>query len=152
MTALAKTKQAKNYSVFESGALSDWKNNSVELGSIGKIPGKLFLKELLGFTSCEISINSLPVGGAMPFLHKHDKNEEIYIFLSGKGEFQIDDDTFPIKEGSVVRVSPKGERAWRNTSKTETLVFLCLQAVDDSFQQAGTISDGLPVDKPLVWP
>lgn len=52
--------------------------------------GKLFLNKLLGLTSSEISLNKLPPRTSMPFYHTHRLNEEIYTFLKGEGEFQID--------------------------------------------------------------
>lgn len=45
------------------------------------------LHDLLGLTSCEVSINTLPEGAAVPFVHAHTENEEIYIILEGQGEF-----------------------------------------------------------------
>ena len=43
------------------------------------------LHDVLGLTGAEISINNLPAGVGVPFVHSHKKNEEIYIILSGKG-------------------------------------------------------------------
>jgi len=48
-TNLHKTKP-KTFSAFETGSLADWVNHSVELPGLGKIPGKLFLKEHRGLT------------------------------------------------------------------------------------------------------
>lgn len=45
------------------------------------------LHNLLGLTGCEISVNTLPEGAAVPFVHAHIENEEIYIILEGQGEF-----------------------------------------------------------------
>ena len=43
------------------------------------------LHDVLGLTGAEISVNNLPAGAGVPFVHYHKKNEEIYIILSGKG-------------------------------------------------------------------
>ena len=37
--------------------------------------------------------------------HKHEGQEEVYIFSKGKGEMQIDDITFPVEEGDVVCIN-----------------------------------------------
>ena len=37
------------------------------------------LHEKLHLTGAEISINNLPAGGNVPFIHHHKKNEEIYL-------------------------------------------------------------------------
>ena len=39
------------------------------------------LHDVLGLTAAEISINNLPAGVGVPFVHSHKKNEEIYIIL-----------------------------------------------------------------------
>ena len=43
------------------------------------------LHDVLGLTGAEISINNLPAGAGVPFVHSHKKNEEIYIILSARG-------------------------------------------------------------------
>jgi uncharacterized cupin superfamily protein len=52
------------------------------------VNGKIFLHELLGLTGSEISFNKLPPKKSMLFYHKHQQHEEVYIFLSGEGQFQ----------------------------------------------------------------
>jgi mannose-6-phosphate isomerase-like protein (cupin superfamily) len=75
------------------------------VGNVADFSGKAFLKEVLGLTGAEVSLGTLDPGQAVPFFHAHKGNEEVYIFLSGEGTFQVDGDTFPIASGSVVRVS-----------------------------------------------
>ena len=66
---------------------------SAELGKMAEIAklemGKVFLKETLGLTSCEISVNVVPKGFKMPFNHKHKQNEEVFIILKGEGVLKI---------------------------------------------------------------
>ena len=64
------------------------------VGMMETINSKLFLKEQIDATSCEISFGSLPSGAAVPFFHSHSHNEEIYIILSGHGRFQVDNEVF----------------------------------------------------------
>ncbi|MDH4048469.1 MAG: cupin domain-containing protein [Gammaproteobacteria bacterium] len=115
-----------------------------------EVEGKVFLNSLLGLTSSEISLNKLPPKASMPFHHKHQLNEEIYIFIKGKGEFQIDDHIFPVSEGTVVRVAPEGVRCWRNLS-VEPLYYIVVQAPVGGYKSSGTISDGTAVQKPVRW-
>lgn len=151
-TALAPTHvhSGGNYTIFNSGALKDWVNNSVELPGLGKIPGKLFLKDILGFSSCEISINAMAPGDGMPIHHSHKQNEEVYIFTHGKGQIQIDGETIQVSEGSIVRIAPSGLRTWRNNSN-ETLVYIVMQMKDGSLQQYG-LGDAEVPQKAVVWP
>ena len=65
------------------------------------------LHDQLGLTGAEISINHLPQGAGIPFVHSHKTNEEIYIILSGKGKAVIDGETVELAEGDLVRISPE---------------------------------------------
>ena len=40
--------------------------------------GRIELHETLSLTGAEISINKLPAGASVPFIHSHKNNEEIY--------------------------------------------------------------------------
>src|ERR1700733_2326123 len=106
------TMEGKNFSAVQVGKWEDllqYKN-----GNPFKAPGKVFLKDDLQCTGMEVSLNVFPPGISMPFYHKHRENEELYIFVKGKGEFKIDDEILEIKEGTVIRVAQEGERIWRN--------------------------------------
>ena len=45
--------------------------------------GRVELHETLSLTGAEISINTLPAGANVPFIHSHKTNEEVYGILSG---------------------------------------------------------------------
>lgn len=49
---------------------------------IGKVEGaRTELHDRLGLTGAEISVNTLPAGASVPFVHAHKANEEIYFIL-----------------------------------------------------------------------
>ncbi len=98
--------------------------------------GKIFLHDLLGLTSCEISINTVPKGFKVPFNHKHKQNEEIYIVLKGRGEMTIDNEPVEVKEGSIVKIDPQASRTIANTGDNE-FEFICIQGKKDSLSQYG---------------
>lgn len=104
-------------------------------------PGKVFLGETLKATGMEISFQVMPAGMGMPFFHKHGKNEEVYLVLKGRGEFQVDGAAIPLREGSVVRVGPAGSRSWKNTG-SEPLLVMCIQAAAGSLAGYGG-ADGI---------
>jgi len=81
----------------------------------------------------------------MPFLHKHQKNDEVFIVVSGRGQFLVDGECIDVQEGSVVRISPPAARAWRNNSDAP-LYFLCVQYHADSVIQGGTL-DGVRAEE-----
>ena len=68
------------------------------------------LHDTLSLTSAEISCNTLPAGASVPFVHFHEKNEEIYIFLEGEGRLYVDGEERSIKAGDAFRLSPAAKR------------------------------------------
>ncbi len=126
---IAKT---ENFTAVDFGKLSDIKDYVLTLSPEMKIPGKVFGGQSVNATGGEFSFQSYAPGQETGFLHTHKNHEELYFFLSGKGEFQVDGEVFPIGEGSVVRVAPGGKRAIRNND-TESLLMLCVQYRGDTF-------------------
>lgn len=98
------------------------------------IQGKVFVKDATNAGGMEISFNSLPPKTELPYFHRHFQNEETYIFLKGSGDFQVDEDCFPIQEGCVVRVAPTGIRCFRNTSD-EPMIYIVIQSKENSLAQ-----------------
>ena len=113
---------------------------TLELGKIKDIinleNGKAFLKDALGLTGCEISINVVPKGFKVPFNHKHKQNEEIYIVLKGEGIITIDGEKLSAKEGFCVNVDPQSLRTIENAGDSE-LEFICIQTKANSLEQYG---------------
>ncbi|MDE5628709.1 MAG: cupin domain-containing protein [Muribaculaceae bacterium] len=105
----------------------------VSIGQLSGFEGKQFVKEATGATSCEISFGTLPSGSSVPFFHSHKANEENYIILSGKGNFQVDDNVFEVAEGSVIRVSTNCDRNLKCTS-AEAMTYICIQAKENSLE------------------
>jgi mannose-6-phosphate isomerase-like protein (cupin superfamily) len=137
------TDQSNNYTAVHSGPFESLLNHDFH----GR-KGKYFIGKELGLTGCEVSLNRLPAGKSMPFVHAHTKNEELYIVLRGNGTFFVDGNEFPIQEGSLVRVAPQGERAWK--AGDEDLYFICIQAEVGSLSQA-TLDDGIRLATTTSW-
>ena len=128
----------KNYAVMNVGTFN---------GDLAK-KERVMAGETLSLTSNEMSFNYLPAGKFVPFVHSHKLNEEVYIILSGTGKFAVDGEEFNIREGSVIRVSPAGERAI--TAGNEDLVYICVQAQDGSLTQS-TNDDGIIRESKASW-
>lgn len=140
---------AANFSAISVGALNDLGDYVLELGPEIKIPGKVFGGATLGATGGEFSFQVFQPGTESGFLHTHKNHEELYFFLSGKGEFQVDGEVFPIAEGSVVRVNPAGKRSVRNNGTTP-LVMLCVQYRGNTFTSEDA-ADGVILNEEVKW-
>lgn len=138
-----------NFSAADFGRLADIKDYVLQLGPDIKIPGKVFGGQAVGATGAEFSLQVFAPGQETGFLHTHRNHEELYFFLSGEGQFQVDGNVFPVGEGSVVRVAPAGRRSVRNNG-TAPLVMLCVQYRADTFG-ADDATDGNILAEPVQW-
>ncbi|MCL1596805.1 cupin domain-containing protein [Parasutterella secunda] len=114
---------------------------NAKLQHVNMTASRTELHELLSLTGTEVSINNLPAGVSIPFVHAHKNNEELYIVLSGKGSFFVDGEEFLISEGDCLRVDPKGERCLK-AADDSALRYLCIQSRAGSLQ-GYTMSDGI---------
>ena len=144
------TVRGTNFTCFHAGPMEAWADYRLEPPLVPRpSSGKLFLQSLLGSAGLEMSLNAVPPGKAIPFLHKHRQNEEVYIVVGGRGQFLVDDACIDVEAGSILRVSPPGARAWRNNSDAP-LYFLCIQYQADSVVQGGTL-DGQKAEGTPSW-
>lgn len=134
--------------VFNTSSLDQWKQFRLNLPGLPPAR-KQFLKEEMGLHGMEVSLNCMLPGQAMPFVHRHKNNEELYIFLTGNGEFQADGDIVQIEPGTCIRCTPDVCRAWRNTGDTE-MQFIVIQSPFEPMETAN-IQDGETVEQPLHW-
>ena len=138
-----------NFTVASFRTLATLNEFELQLGPDVKIPGKVFGGAAVGATGAEFSFQQFAPGTKTGFLHTHHTHEELYFFLSGKGEFQVDGKVFPVGEGSVVRVAPDGRRSVRNNG-TEPLVMLCVQYKGATFTAADAADGTILADK-VEW-
>lgn len=149
MKQIQKLADAANFSAINLGKIADIKDYVLELGPEIRIPGKVFGGQALAATGAEFSIQIFAPGQETGFLHTHRNHEELYFFLAGKGEFQVDGKVFAVEEGSVVRVAPAGRRSVRNNGD-QPLVMLCVQYRADTFT-AEDAADGEILSDPVKW-
>lgn len=86
--------------------------------------GRIELHETLSLTGAEISINKLPTGASVPFIHSHKNNEEINLTT-----------------GDGLRISPAGKRQFF-ASKDSELTYICIQVKENSLE-GFTTDDGI---------
>jgi mannose-6-phosphate isomerase-like protein (cupin superfamily) len=141
MKQIEKLSENEHFTAINLGNLDDLMSYSL-IHPVNKslIEGKVFLKEATHATGTEISFNSLAPHASQPYFHIHRKNEETYIIIKGFGFFQVDEECFKIKEGSVIRVAPQGNRGISNASD-EIMIYMVVQSKENSLEEY-TTADG----------
>lgn len=91
------------------------------------------LHDTLGLTGAEISVNMLPAGVGVPFVHAHKQNEEIYAILDGKGYAVIGGEKITLSAGDFVRVSPAAKRQFFASDDT-AIKYMCIQVKENSLE------------------
>ncbi len=148
MKEIKKTAEGEHFTAADFGKFSEVNDYVLDLGSV-KIPGKVFGGQAVDATGSQFSFQYFNPGEETGFYHTHTTHEELYIFLGGHGEVQVDDRNIPVKEGSVVRVAPAGRRSVRNNGG-EPLLMLCVQYRGDTFTDADA-TDGNILQEPVKW-
>lgn len=93
--------------------------------------GRTELHNALGLTGAEVSVNSLPAGAGVPFVHSHRNNEEIYGVVSGRGKALIDGEEVTIAVGDWLKVAPKAKRQF-SAADDGGITFVCIQVKENS--------------------
>ena len=91
------------------------------------------LHDTLSLTGAEISVNNLPAGASVPFVHAHKQNEEIYVVLSGKGKAVVDGETIELTAGDWMRIAPQGKRQFF-AAEDNAISFACIQVKEGSLE------------------
>ena len=105
--------------------------------------GRMEFHEALSLTGAKVSINSLPAGAGVPFVHSHKNNEEIYGVISGKGTATIDNETTEIVAGDWLKISPAAKRQFF-AANDSNITYICIQVKENSL-------DGYTVDDAVIY-
>ena len=105
--------------------------------------GRVELHKTLSLTGAEISINNLPAGANVPFVHSHKTNEEVYGILAGKGKVIVDGEEVSLTAGDWVRISPIAKRQFF-AADNEGISFVCIQTKENSLE-------GFTVDDAVIY-
>ena len=93
--------------------------------------GRAELHDALKLTGAEISVNRLPAGAGVPFVHAHKNNEEIYGVLDGKGKAVIDGEEIILAVGDWVRIAPAAKRQFF-AAEDSGITYVCIQVKENS--------------------
>lgn len=105
--------------------------------------GRTELHEKLSLTGAEISINTLPAGANVPFVHSHKNNEEIYGIIAGRGKAVIDGEKVGLSAGDWLKIAPIAKRQFFAADDSE-ITYVCIQVKENSL-------DGFTADDAVMY-
>jgi mannose-6-phosphate isomerase-like protein (cupin superfamily) len=76
-----------------------------------------FASRDLGLTTSGVSLSRLKANVTQPFGHSHERQEELYVIVSGDGRMKLDDQVVDVREWDAIRVAPSVTRAFSAGSK-----------------------------------
>jgi mannose-6-phosphate isomerase-like protein (cupin superfamily) len=82
----------------------------------------------------------LKPGKRSPFLHRHERAEEVYVVVSGSGQAKLDDELVDIEPRDAIRVPPEVSRAFEAGPEGLELIAFGPHVP----------GDGVPIDHPWV--
>ena len=91
------------------------------------------LHDKLSLTGSEVSVNNLPAGACVPFVHSHKNTEEIYVVLAGKGQAVVDGETVELAAGDWVKIAPAAKRQFF-AADDSAISFACIQVKANSLE------------------
>ena len=100
-----------------------WAVSSIE--DLGEGPGFRKVRAPLGVTEFGVNAIVLPPGYTSR-RHYHERQQELYLVLSGEIEFETDGARHTLGPGGLARVDAPIVRSLRNTSETDDAVYFCV--------------------------
>jgi quercetin dioxygenase-like cupin family protein len=97
------------------------------LEDLGSGPGFRKVRRALDVTEFGVNAVVLPPGYTSR-RHYHDRQQELYLVLRGKIEFDLDGAKQTLGPGGLARVDAPTVRSLRNASDGEDAVYLCVGA------------------------
>lgn len=91
------------------------------------------LHDKLALTGAEVSINTLPAGTGVPFVHAHKNNEEIYGIIVGRGKAVIDGEEVCLSAGDWLKVAPAAKRQF-SAAADAGITYICIQVRQNSLE------------------
>jgi uncharacterized cupin superfamily protein len=95
------------------------------LDDLGEGPGFRKVRAALGVTEFGVNAVVIPPGYTSR-RHFHDRQQELYLVLSGEIEIELDGARHTLGPGGLARVDAPIVRTLRNTSQTEEAVYFCV--------------------------
>jgi mannose-6-phosphate isomerase-like protein (cupin superfamily) len=113
----------------------------------GKYPGEMrFFAGPLAAQQVALSYRRMPpgTGGKGSYGHRHRTQEEIYLVLSGRLEFKLDDEVVELGPLTAVRVAPQTARSIWNAGPEEAVLMIASTRIEDPRGDVELVDDFWP--------
>ena len=114
---------------------------------LGDYPGEMrFLAGPLETEQDAFTYRRMPArtGGKGSYGHRHRTQEEVYLVISGRLDFKLDDEVVEVGAGDAVRVAPEVVRSMWNEGPDDAEIVICSTRTDDLGSETETVSDFWP--------
>jgi uncharacterized cupin superfamily protein len=95
------------------------------IDDLGDGPGFRKVRQALGVTEFGANAVVLPPGYTSR-RHRHERQQELYLILSGEVEIELSGERHVLGPGGLARVDAPTVRSLRNTSDTDEAVYFCV--------------------------
>jgi uncharacterized cupin superfamily protein len=117
-----------DYQVLEMGGLDEWRDHFGGFRPETSRDGRRVIDHDLGTKYIGMTANAYEPGEEAGYWHAHSRVEELYVFLTGRGQMGLDNDVIDVGPGTVVRVGQGVARTWRCAPDSpEQLRWLCIR-------------------------
>ena len=90
--------------------LSEDVENSAEKFGMGEVLQAHFAREDIEAKNFGLSLQRLKPNQRMPFGHRHEQQEEVYVVVGGSGRLKLGDEVVDLVQWDAVRVDPERTR------------------------------------------
>ena len=93
--------------------LTDVKDSAPEFG-LGEVQEARFATGDLEATDTGVAHQRIKPNQRVPFAHRHENAEEVYVVLAGSGRVKLDDEIIEISKLDALRVAPNVTRSFES--------------------------------------
>ena len=124
----------------------NYKKNNYDFKNLD--PWLNLLKDDLDLKGVAMGFARIPAGRGYTFIHQHEKQEEVYVVLSGKGIICIDGEIIALVPGDIVKVDAIARRSLKADDKSELVCLILGGLPVEGFPRKDSsstlIDDGIP--------
>lgn len=140
-----------DYEVISIGAPDAWREHFGGFAPSRSRDGRRVVDHELTMQYIGMTANALEPGEEAGYWHTHDRVEELYVFLTGRGQMGLDDDVVDVEAGTVIRVGQGVWRTWRARPDSEgELRWLCIRAGGEQLPHLPDDATRAP-ERPMPW-